>query len=308
MGTSSSYCGPTGNNPLLPPWANEPPLNNPPPPLIPIPNPEPPLVPEPPPNPDIVPTNEPSPNNELPSVVCGVPSIMPIPVNPTISWRSPKAMVSQLARGSTSRELAKVFRSYTRARGGSSTSAQTSRSGISSTAALGSFLSQGIRQGFTQAAQNLGLQNFIGRDAQFVLASFIDLLAPEGSQLEEAIARKAMIETMSEMFQRYDVENRGLEALNSINADGMQEIITLSIVNYINERVQQELVNCIERGSCSEREANNLIGEMKDFIVGVVKIDFEDINLLTLDWNAPETINRVEEVYKTAYSLLESVK
>lgn len=308
MGTSSSYSGPTGNNPLLPPWANEPPLNNPPLPLIPISNPEPPLSPEPSPNPYIVPTNEPSPDNGIPSVVCGVPFAVPIPTDPTISWRGPKAMFSQLARGSVSRGLGKVFNSYTRARGGSRTAAHTSRSGILATTTLGGFLAQGIRDGFFQAAQSLGLQNFIGRDAQFVLASFIDILTPAGAQIEEAIARKAMIETMSEMFQRYDVENSGLEALNSINADGMREIITLSIVNYINERVQQELVNCIERGSCSEREANSLIGEMKDFIVGIVNIDFDGIDLLTLNWNSPETINRVEEVYRTAYSLLESAK
>jgi hypothetical protein len=141
-------------------------------------------------------------------------------------------------------------------------------------------------------------------DAQSLLAAFIDLLAPAGALLEEAIARKALIETMSELFERYDVDTDGPAALDRMDENGMREIIVLSITNYVNERFQQELVNCVERGSVSEREANELIDEAKEYIAGVVEIDLEGVDLVAFDWEGDEGRRFVEDIYQTAYSLL----
>jgi hypothetical protein len=282
MGTSSSYNGPTGNNSLLPPWADDP---------------------------DDVPpqdpgTPEPGDDGEQPQTEQPVLSL-PIGL-PAISWRGPKGILSRLARGDSSVSIPSGLRSYVRASGGAGTAARSARSGRRSTRVLGGFLADGIRRGFAEAVTRLGLGNLLGRDAEFVLAAIIEALAPDGAMREEAIARKATIETLSELFDRYDVEENGLSALDNIDVEAMEEILALSVTNYVNERFQQELVSRIEQGTLSEREANGLSTEIKDFISGITTIDLEGVNLLTLDWNGAEGKRFVERIYQAAYLLLEN--
>lgn len=286
MGTSSSYGGPTGRNPLLPPWADGGGAG---------PNGDAPGGgPAPPP---------PGDGNAPP--YDGSPTPMPLPVPmPSVSWSGPKGIVTRIANGSTSSTYRSASRSYVRAHGGSRTASRSARSGRTTTARLGGFLAGVVTTGVAGAARALGIRDLVGLDAQSLLAAFIDLLAPAGALLEEAIARKALIETMSELFERYDVETDGPTALDRMDEDGMREVIVLSVTNYVNERFQQELVNCVERGSVSEREANELIDEAKEFIAGVVEIDLEGVDLVTFDWEGEEGRRFVEDIYQTAYSLL----
>lgn len=285
MGTSSSYGGPTGRNPLLPPWADgggagpdgEAPAGG---------------------------DGPPSDGGGLqPPVITPTPTPPPVAM-PSVSWSGPKGIVTRIANGSTSSTFRSASRSYVRAHGGSRTASRSARSGRTTTARLGGFLAGVVTTGVAGAARALGIRDLVGLDAQSLLAAFIDLLAPAGALLEEAIARKALIETMSDLFERYDVETDGPTALDRMDDDGMREVIVLSVTNYVNERFQQELINCVERGSVSEREANELIDEAKEFIAGVVEIDLEGVDLVTFDWEGEEGRKFVEDIYQTAYSLL----
>lgn len=225
------------------------------------------------------------------------------PPEPLVSWRAPKSTMTRWVRGSGPASLGSVARSYVSASGGPRGASAASRQGRAATARIGGFLADGLRNGFTQAARNLGLRNFVGRDAQFVLASFIDLLAPIGALREDAAARKAVIDTMSELFERFDVETNGLDALNSLDPAGMLELVEVSVTNYVNERFQQELIFRIEQGAISEVEANGLSAEVKGFIASVVRIDLGGIDPIVLDWQGPEGTAFVERIYRAAYSL-----
>jgi hypothetical protein len=79
-----------------------------------------------------------------------------------------------------------------------------------------------------------------------------------------------------------------------------------SVVNYIHERWQQQLVICIERGIASESEANRMIGEVKDFIAQTVSFDFRGVDVQRLDWRGPQAHALVERVYRAAYNLLDT--
>jgi hypothetical protein len=282
MGTSSSYPGPPGTTLLLPPWADEP------------------LVPE-----DLQPdgddsenapdTDEPADGNTRDGLDM---------LEPLVSWRGPKTLMTRWARGDDSVSLGSVGRSYVGASGGSRGATASSFSGRATTARIGGFLADGLRNGFAQAARNLGLGNLVGRDAQFVLASFIDLLVPAGALLEAAAARKAGIETMSELFRRFDVETNGLAALDALDPTGMLEVVELSVTNFVNERFQQELVSRIERGAISEQRANTLSSEVKGFITGIVKLDLRGVDPVGFDWRGAPGASFVARIYRAAYSLL----
>ena len=285
MGTSSSYSGPTRRPPLLPPWAEQPLPSEPV--LTPEPGqPPPPFDGQPDPNPDVVP----------------LPHLAPPPFPTT--WRGPKTAVGRVAGGGGSAALASAARSYVRSSGGARGAAGTAVSGRRSTSGLGSFLGSVAGGGIVQAAAALGLTNLLGRDAQFVLAAFIDLLAPAGDIREEAIARKAVIDTLSELFDRFDVEQRGIEALDNMTGDDVGSIVALSITNYVNARFQQELVNRIERGAVSERDANVFATQIREYIETNVRLDIRGVNVLLIDWNGPEGTAFVDQQYVRAYDLL----
>jgi len=271
MGTSSSYTGPTGRNPLLPPWAEEVPLD---------------------PAGQMAPENTPATTQE---------EIKPVPVTP---WSTPKAAMRRLGSGASATTIRSVVRSYVRASGGAGTATGSARAGRATTARIGGFLANGVRIGFVQAAEQLGLRNLLGRDAQFVLAAFVDLLAPPGALREEAAARKAAIETLVALFEWCGVEENGLDALDHIDVAGITEILTFSISFYINARLQQELVSRIERSAMGEHEANALLADVKDFVVEIVRVDFTRIDVLAFDWEGQAGRSFVEGIYEDAYVLL----
>src|SRR6266704_3835211 len=130
MGTSSSYSGPTGTTPLLPPWAEDP------------------VAPRPL-------------DGEGSSTAEPEPQGMDIPL-PHISWRVPKAALSRLASGVAiglgAATLASLGRSYVQASGGARAAADSARAGRASSARLGGFLADGVRNGFQEAARNVGLE------------------------------------------------------------------------------------------------------------------------------------------------------
>lgn len=149
--------------------------------------------------------------------------------------------------------------------------------------------------------------NWVGRDAQFVLATLVDLLAPEGAMLDEAAARAAATETLAELFERCDVNANGLTALDALTAEDLQDVMLISVANSINEQMELDLMRNIERGTLTEARANEVMSELRDFVRGIVAYDFQGINLLTLNW-AEEGRKMVDDIYRSVYSIMEEAE
>lgn len=293
MGTSSSYSGPTRRPPLLPPWAEDP---------LPIP---PGFPPEP--IPPLERTPEPIPPIELPQ--------RPVPdAGPRIAidylpatFRGPKSALGKLVGGGGGGALRSAGRSYVRASGGPGGAARTAVAGRRATVRLGGFLGTVSQSGIVRAAEVLGLTSLLGRDAQFVLAAFIDALAPAGALREEAIARKAMIDTLDELFERFDVENKGVQVLDTMSPENIADIIGLSVTNYVNARFQEELVSRIERGAVSERDANVFANQIREYIATNVRLDLQGVDVVRMDWNGTQGRAFIDQQYFRAYDLLGDV-
>lgn len=290
MGTSSSYAGPTGKSPLLPPWAPEPPS------------------PEPPPD-DTGALPFPADDAGATGLVVTSPlssAVLRLPALslPTVSWQLPKAALSRIARAAAGASLATVARGYVRAHGTPRTAAAAALQGRATTARLGGFLASGVNNGFAQAAVEIGLQPYLGQDAEYVLAGFIDLLAPDGALLEDAAARAALIETSVELFERYAVADGGIAALDAMDVDGMCEMVSLSVTNYVNARLQEELIVRVERGTLPEAEANALMDQLKEFIASVVAFDLRDKDVLAMDWEGTDGQAFVDSLFEAGYELL----
>lgn len=286
MGTSSSSPGPKRPPDLLPPWGNPGSPGNPASPQDTTPQDG--NIPSDGVNPNAQPGDGQNPN--------GVPAQKPV------SWSVPKGAMTRFAHGGGS--LGAIGRSYVSAGGGARGRAASARAGRQTTGRFAGFLVSGVRNGFVQAARDLGLTNLVGRDIQFVLASFVDLIAPSGATIEDAVARKALTDTTWEVFQTYGVNVEGITALDRLGREDITSIIALYISNYVNERLQEELYFRVERGALDEDTANQYAEQIKGFIAGVVKLDFQNMDAFRVDWQGNEGKEIIEKKYQEAYALL----
>ena len=289
MGTSKPSSGPKGNRNPSPPWPDEPQRPN---------------YPKLPPK-DHEPENplhtSPKLDIEIPPKRPAIPPKLPIP---SVSWASPKRQIKTFSDKPTAQNFERVGKGYTKALGGSKSAASSARAGRQVTAALAAFISSGIQNGLAQTAKDFGLTKLVGQDANSAAAEIVDTLAPAGSTIEEAIARAALIETIKDFFSELDIENSGLEVLEQLGAGDVQRLIEISIVNYVNCRLQEELINRIERNTIGGQAANRIARQIKKFISSNVSLVFGDQDLAKINWSGSQGKSIIEDLYRQAYEIL----
>jgi len=297
MGTSSSYGGPTGINPLLPDWA-QPDMSSP-------------AQDDGAPDGD---ASEAGNGDTTKDMSDGQPASAPstdtLPQLPaTTNFRGAKSSMTRFVSGGGGGggrgRIARVGRNYVRARGGSRGSAQAATSGRSSTARLGSFLSSVASQGVAEAARTLGLGDLAGRSAADVFAAIANSLAPSGATLEEAAARRAVDDALFALYRQFDLENADISRLDQMDGQAIRGAVEASVSAYIYHRWLQELGDRIEENAVTADQAVRLEREVRDYVEQTVRLDLREIDVLTLDWNGPEGSRIVERIYQEAYGLLE---
>lgn len=295
MGTSSSFGGPTGRNPLLPPWAQD---GGGPPDLGPPPGDEP-VADDTPPN---------TPNDGEDSPPGTPPASLPIltPTVPSVSWAAGKRGMTAYtsSRGDRS-SLRGAANRYVGARGGGRTAARAAQAGRTSTARIGGFLSGVASRGFAEAARALGLSAVLGRNVDQVLAAIANALAPEGATQEEAVARQAVNDTLSYLYERYGLGDGDLTKLDVMDRAGVAEALAVSVTAYVYYRWVQELGRKIEENAYTAAEAVRLERDVRAFIAETVRLDLTRVDPLTLDWGGPAGQRFVEQIYADAYDMLE---
>lgn len=290
MGTSSSYGGPTGTNPLLPDWAQ-------------------PDTPASTPDDTAVDGDgngegeKDSPDSQSTDQPAG--GTQP-PQTPTVNFRGAKSSMTRFVSGGEGNgNVGRVGRNYVAARGGSRRSAQAATSGRSSTARLGSFLSSVASQGVAAAAREFGLGELAGRSAYEVFAAIANRLAPSGATLEEAAARHAVDDALLGLYRKYDLENTDLLSLDQMDGEAIRDAVESSVSAYIYHRWLQELGDRIEENAVTADQAVRLEREVREYVEQTVRLDLRNIDALTLDWNGNEGRRIVERIYQEAYGLIE---
>jgi hypothetical protein len=281
MGTSSSYGGPVGSNPLLPDWAQ----------------------------PDVGDVDGPvtedgSPDDQgADEKADGSPAPNQVQM-PAVDFRGAKSSMTQWVKsgGGAGRDsVGRVGRNYVRARGGSRGSATVARSGRASTAGVGSFFSTVARDGIAQAARELGIRDLAGRPAIEVFAEIANRIAPEGATLEEAAARRAVDTALQDLFNDFDLGERDISALDQMTADDVRDAIQTSVSEYIYQRWLQELGDRLEDNAVTANEAVALEGQVKGYVYETIKLDLQDVDVLAIDWNGSAGQKITEQVYQEAY-------
>lgn len=280
MGTSGSYGGPGGAPPLLPPW---------------LPGLDAPIPPDQEPKPDENPDTD---TEQKPT-----PEQKPGEYIQTSTWTSAKGSMTRYVNSGNGESLRGTGRRYVGTRGGSSGIARSAVAGKRTATTFGSFLSDIATQGINSALGKRGLQDLIGESADTIIAEIADKLAPPGETNEEAVARQAIIDAMAYLYDEYDLEEGDLTKLDSIGEDDVEKVFESYVVSYIFERWLHELGKRIEDNAITESRAIKLEKQTKDFVKEAVKIDFDDYDLLTIDWAKSDGI--IDNIFTQAYSFLE---
>lgn len=295
MGTSSSFGGASGRNPLLPPWAQGDEL------MTPGSTPDPdtvsPLV-----NPPLgVPEGGESPPPEVPppTLTSSTAAI------PAFSWAAAKrGMTAYTSRGDRG-SLRNAANRYVGARGGGQTAARSAQAGRSSTARMGGFLAGVSSRGFEAVARELGLSACLGRGIDQLLTAIANALAPDGATQEDSVARQAVNETLGYLYERYSLADGDLTKLDAMDRAGVRDALAVSVTGYIYLRWVQELGKKIEENAVTAREAVRLERDVKAFIAETVQLDMTGVDPVTLDWGGPVGQRFVEQIYANAYEMLE---
>jgi hypothetical protein len=230
----------------------------------------------------------------------------PVPVNSP--WKGAKRSLGLAVRGGGggSRDYRRAAKDYVRAHGGAPKAARSAAAARGATARFAGFLASFPSLGAEAAVKTLGLAAFTGRSVDDLLATITNALAPDGATLEEAAARRAIAETLAELYDRWGVDEGGLDRLQSMSADDIRAAVTESVSACIFFRWVLELGLAIERKAISVREAAAMEGEMRQYIRDTLKLDLAKIDVLVVDWAGEEGRRLIDNIFDEAYGLIET--
>jgi hypothetical protein len=278
MGTSSSYGGPMGKNPLLPDDFED--ANN----------------PSGSPEEGDTPSN--GPNDQQ------TPPAEEVDVNQnTDLWKNAKTQVSRLIKDS-SRSTGNALSSYVKAHGGSSRAAATAVSGKLTTTRLGGFLSNISSQGIQNTLTEYKIK-FEGRSTEEVLSELINKIAPVPETKEDSIARNALSDAIEVLYEDVNENGGDIEILDNLDEDTFNDIMRTYISSYIFQRFLSDLESRFEAYSQDSTSALDLEKEIKEYISGVVDNKLKAENFSNFDYSSDSVSNTIDEVYADCYDVIE---
>ncbi len=268
MGTSSSYGGPKGNNPLLPSDFND---ND--------------ISPE---NPDAQQSQTPEDTNKNPK---------------TVLWQNAKTQMSRLI-GDSNRNTNSVLSSYVKAHGGARKAAISATSGKMTTARLGGFLSSISSQGIQNTLDQFNIE-FVGRNVTEVLGDLINRIAPAPNTKEDAVARNALLDAVEILYEEVEENNDDLNTLDNLDEDKFNTVMNKYIASYIFQRFLNDLESRFEEHSENAGSALNIENEIKEYISGVVDNELKERNMSTLDYKSNAVLEIINKIYTDCYAVIE---
>ncbi len=276
MGTSSSYSGPPDNGAIAPDLASptggdasSPPSRNP---KTPV---------EPPPR---------------------------LPNEP--GWGATKSLLTRFGNSGGGRTdagrryLREASSRFVSGQGGARQASRASTSGRASAKRLGSFLGTVATMGAAAAVDQLGLSALVGQSAEILLSTIVDKIAPAGAYLEDAVARAATTETLSELFRERAIDEGGIEGLDGLTAIDIREVLERFVAHYIYERLLQALARTLETRPA--RDIVRLENDVWQYVQNVVRLDLTAIDVVNLDWSGDRAHRLVDQIFREAYGIIEA--
>ena len=293
MGTSSMYGGPN-RSPFLPPDFNDGDGNSD--------NPNPQDKPEQQPDGNKPAENNPSENpNENESPLQESSSNNP----QYTSWRPAKNSMSKYASGKGgSNGKRNAVSNYVKSHGGSQNAAKSAKSAIRTTISIGDFFGGVKQKGITQVLKDFNIP-IEGRKPKEILNDIVNVLAPTPDLNDDSVARKALVNTMSIIYEKFDDEKKDISLLDSLDSDISKILITKYIETFIYERLIHDVGSGIEKKAENSNAAAKVEKELKEYIETKVSTTLKDKPLSIINSETKNVNVLVEGLYQQCYKVLE---
>jgi len=290
MGTSASYSGPTGKNPLIPPWAENPIGAS---------------------NGGVNEQDSISQSSNGDENISEVSSQLPLaPTNtvntqPPTSWGNVKSGFTRFAKSthSSPASVRKMTRNFVKAQGGSRNAATNSRKGRSVAQNIGEIFSGLSQRGSNFTYKEFNFQECIGKKASELLDTFVNLVVDDNDDLESMIARKATIETFNNIFEILGVEEKGFDALQNMTIDNVKLVFQTYLSEYILTNILQKVGQTLEK--IPAKDAYKKEKWIKNYIATKVNLSFTNTDILNIDWKGKQGRDFVQSIFREAYKLIE---
>jgi hypothetical protein len=313
MGTSRSDPGPTGDRPLLPPWA-----------------PDLPPFPEPDEDPEYAPDGDPGdPGDQDGDDVPGEPDVSgdgpdqaidAIPLDPLDpldldgpSWNGARRTIGSLAGSAHTGERARDYvqravSGVVRGLGGSLGATRSAIGGRAAARNVAAFLAAVATTGVAGAARAFRVEAYLGGDVTLFLAGLVDALAPAGGTTEDAVARAAVALTLEELLTEYAIGEDGLAGLEQLAPAAIDHVIETLIANYAAERALQTLSSRIEARSVTPERAIVIEAQIRDFVRASVELEFRGRDPRRVDWMGRQGDQIMAQLFHDAFAVLQAAQ
>ncbi len=221
------------------------------------------------------------------------------------SWRSAKSSMSKYASGKGGGNGKRnAVSNYVKGYGGSANAAKSAKSAIRTTVNIGDFFGNVSKKGITQVLQEKRIP-VEGRKPKDILNDIVNLLAPTPDSNDDSVARKALMNTMSIVYEKFDDEKKDITLLDSIDPKITELLIEKYIETFIYERLIHDVGSRIERNSENSAAAARIEKELKEYIESKVSITLKDKPLSLINYDTEKVNILVEGLYQQCYKVLE---
>lgn len=226
--------------------------------------------------------------------------------NQQATWKSTRnAFASYYKSSNNSNKLNIALSRYVSASGGSRGITSSILAGKSTGIRFGSFLNDIVKNGSVETIKKLGIQDLEGKSLDSIFAELARTISPAGNEADDPYARSAISEALTKVYEELELQNKDILELDNLNPDQAFEFFELYITSYISEKLTSEIGKNLENKEFTEKEVIDKEFEMKEYIKDAVKLEFKDINLNDLDLSSSTNKEKIDEIFETAYQIME---
>ncbi|SDH21605.1 hypothetical protein SAMN04489735_101659 [Aneurinibacillus thermoaerophilus] len=219
------------------------------------------------------------------------------------SWQETKKVVSQYINGSINNR-SRILRNYVKASGGARNSANRAISGRNSNIQLGRFLSSIISEGIIKTLESLKIE-YKGKSVEALLSELVNVISPNSNTKEDIVAKNATIQALSQLYEYIEENNMDINALDKMNDDIFNEVMSSFVSNYIFERMLNDLQSRFEKYAENSQVALDKEKELEEYIKESVNIKLKKVAFNKLNYNDPSIDSIIKQIYIECYEVLE---
>lgn len=213
---------------------------------------------------------------------------------PEVEWKTVKTNLSKIINGTYGERhenYEHVVGQYVKASGGSSRMVQSARSGVRAGRALGGFFKSISNNGVENSLRDLEIE-FENKSANEVISLVVDALAPDAVTKEDIVARSAVMDAMSFVYEYIERNNMNLDCLNNMPPELSMKSMCAYMQSYIWGLMQRDLQSRFEKYVSDPVKAKVLRNDFKEIVHSTVDVEFKKLKN-NIDFSSKQVIPEI---------------